>query len=45
MGVWASNLANKKYLIDGGNTGEDFGVPTYIPGTPRTFGISISGKF
>ena len=45
MGVWGSNLANKKYLIDGGNTGENFGVPTYIPGAPRTFGISISGKF
>ncbi|GAB2538046.1 TonB-dependent receptor [Rhodanobacter koreensis] len=45
VGIWGSNLANKKYLIDGGNTGENFGVPTYIPGTPRTFGISISGKF
>ena len=45
VGIWGSNLANKKYLIDGGNTGEDFGLPTYIPGTPRTFGISISGKF
>ncbi|OOG43478.1 TonB-dependent receptor [Rhodanobacter sp. C05] len=45
VGLWGSNLANKKYLIDGGNTGENFGLPTYIPGAPRTFGISISGKF
>ena len=45
VGLWANNLANKKYLIDAGNTGEDFGLPTYIPGAPRTFGISISGKF
>lgn len=45
LGVWGSNLGNKKYLIDGGNSGETFGLPTYIPGSPRTFGVSISGKF
>jgi len=45
LGIWGSNLANKKYLIDAGNTGEDFNLPTYIPGAPRTYGISISGKF
>lgn len=45
LGVWGSNLGNTKYLIDGGNTGQNFGLPTYIPGSPRTFGISVSGKF
>jgi outer membrane receptor protein involved in Fe transport len=45
LGVWGSNLTNRKYLADGGNTGENFNVPTYVPGAPRTFGISISGKF
>ena len=45
LGVWGSNLTNRKYLIDGGNTGQNFGVPTFIPGAPRTFGISVSGKF
>ena len=44
-GLWGSNLANKKYLVDAGNTGENFGLPTYIPGSPRTFGISLSGRF
>ena len=45
LGLWGSNLTNRKYLIDGGNTGENFGVPTFIPGAPRTFGVSISGRF
>lgn len=45
LGIWGNNLAGKKYLIDGGNTGENFELPTYIPGSPRTYGISISGKF
>ncbi|WP_243049449.1 TonB-dependent receptor [Dyella sp. RRB7] len=45
LGIWGNNLANKKYLIDAGNTGETFGLPTYIPGAPRTYGVSISGKF
>ena len=45
VALWGANLANKKYLIDGGNTGENFDLPTYIPGSPRTFGVSVSGKF
>jgi outer membrane receptor protein involved in Fe transport len=45
VGVFGANLTNKKYLIDAGNTGETFGLPTYIPGSPRTYGISLSGKF
>jgi outer membrane receptor protein involved in Fe transport len=45
LGLWGSNLGNRKYLADGGNTGENFGVPTFVPGAPRTYGVSISGKF
>ncbi|RDI99808.1 TonB-dependent receptor [Dyella solisilvae] len=45
LGLWGNNLSNKKYLIDAGNSGETFGLPTYIPGSPRTYGVSISGKF
>lgn len=45
IGVWGTNLANRKYLIDAGNVGDTFGVPTFVPGAPRTFGVSISGKF
>ncbi len=36
---YASNLTNKKYLLDGGNTGGAFGIPTFIRGLPRLFGI------
>ena len=39
------NALNKKYLIDAGNTGLIFGIPTVIPGATRTFGVSIRGKF
>ena len=45
VGLWGANLFGKKYLVDAGNTGENFDLATYIPGAPRTFGISISGKF
>ena len=44
-GFFANNLANKKYLVDAGNTGAEFDLPTYIPGSPRTYGVSISGHF
>ncbi|TNY25999.1 hypothetical protein BV497_11045 [Fulvimonas soli] len=45
VGVWGSNLTGKKYLVDAGNSGENFDLPTYIPGAPRTYGISLSGHF
>ncbi|KRE85803.1 hypothetical protein ASG75_09600 [Rhodanobacter sp. Soil772] len=45
LAVWGANLLDKKYLMDAGNVGENFNLGTYIPGAPRTFGISISGKF
>jgi outer membrane receptor protein involved in Fe transport len=39
------NALNKKYLIDAGNTGLTFGIPTLIPGAPRMYGASVSGRF
>jgi len=45
VGLYGANLADKEYLIDAGNTGANFGLPTYIRGAPRTFGVSISGRF
>lgn len=45
LGLWAANLTDKKYLIDAGNTGATFGLPTYIRGAPRTFEVSLSGRF
>lgn len=39
--VYGQNLNDKEYLIDAGNTGALFGVPTFIPGTPRTYGLRV----
>jgi outer membrane receptor protein involved in Fe transport len=45
LGVFVKNAADKDYLIDAGNTGLNFGVPTFIVGTPRTWGVMLSGRF
>ncbi|MFT4196723.1 MAG: TonB-dependent receptor [Pseudoxanthomonas sp.] len=45
VGLFGANLTDEKYLIDAGNTGATFGLPTYIRGAPRTFGVSVSGRF
>lgn len=45
IGVYASNLTDKAYLIDGGNTGRLFGTPTFIQGSPRLYGITVTGRF
>ena len=45
IGGFARNLTNKRYLIDAGNTGGGFGVPTYIAGEPRFYGVELGGKF
>ncbi|HEY5970629.1 MAG TPA: TonB-dependent receptor [Pseudoxanthomonas sp.] len=45
IAVWGNNLADKKYLIDAGNTGQLFGIPTVIPGAPRMFGVTLNAKF
>ncbi len=36
-----NNLANEKYLIDAGNTGQAFGIPTFVPGAPRFYGAQL----
>jgi iron complex outermembrane receptor protein len=45
IGGFARNLSNERYLIDAGNTGGGFGVPTYIAGEPRFYGVEIGAKF
>ncbi|SEN47713.1 Outer membrane receptor proteins, mostly Fe transport [Sphingomonas gellani] len=45
IGGFARNLANKRYLLDAGNTGGGFGVPTYIAGEPRFYGVEVGGRF
>lgn len=38
------NATDENYLLDAGNTGGAFQVPTFIPAEPRLFGIQITGR-
>ena len=40
--AFVTNATDTHYLKDAGNTGEDFGLPTYIAGEPRMFGFAFS---
>ncbi|AKH42831.1 outer membrane receptor protein involved in Fe transport [Altererythrobacter atlanticus] len=39
------NLFDEKYIIDAGNTGDSLGLPTFIAGAPRYYGVSASFRF
>jgi outer membrane receptor protein involved in Fe transport len=39
--AFANNLFDKKYIIDAGNTGDAFGLPTFIAGPPRVVGAGV----
>jgi len=39
---FASNLFDRDYLIDAGNTGGSFGIPTFIAGAPRFYGAGVT---
>jgi iron complex outermembrane receptor protein len=48
-GIWsaslfATNLFDRKFIKDAGNTGDYFGIPTFIAGEPRFVGMSVSVK-
>ncbi|GMM93335.1 TonB-dependent receptor [Qipengyuania sp. MTN3-11] len=39
------NATDEDYLLDAGNTGGAFGVPTFIPAEPRFYGIQLKARF
>ncbi len=39
---YASNVFDKDYLIDAGNTGGSFGIPTFVRGEPRRTGVQAT---
>jgi outer membrane receptor protein involved in Fe transport len=39
--LYADNLLDYRYVIDAGNTGDAFGMATWIPGPPRMVGVSV----
>lgn len=43
--VYGNNLTDEEFLIDAGNTGAGFGLPTFIPGAPLTYGFRIGASF
>ena len=45
LDFWGENLTDREYLLDAGNGGVGFGMPTFIAAPPRTYGIGISWKF
>jgi outer membrane receptor protein involved in Fe transport len=45
ISVFGRNIFNKRYLLDAGNTGGAFGIPSFIPGEPRFYGLKMSAKF
>lgn len=43
--LYATNLTDEDYIIDAGNTGDAFGIPTFIAGTPQFYGMRFTGRF
>jgi outer membrane receptor protein involved in Fe transport len=36
-----SNITNEHFLLDAGNTGMTFGIPTFVPGAPQIYGAQL----
>lgn len=43
--LFIENVTDKAYLLDAGNTGDAFGIPTFIAGPPQTYGFYVSKTF
>ena len=43
--AYVNNLTGEDYIIDAGNTGDGFGIPTFIAGTPTFYGARIRKSF
>ncbi|WP_395671006.1 TonB-dependent receptor [Phenylobacterium sp.] len=44
IGAFATNLLDERYIKDAGNTGDAIGMPTFIAGEPRFFGVTFAGR-
>jgi outer membrane receptor protein involved in Fe transport len=45
VSLFAYNLLDQKYLVSAGNTGNLFGIPTFVAGTRRTVGLQVKFDF
>lgn len=43
--AYGTNLLDEEYIIDAGNTGDGFGIPTFIAGKPRFYGVRFSARY
>lgn len=41
----ADNVLDEDYLIDAGNVGGSFGIPTFVAGQPRRFGVDATFRW
>ena len=39
------NAFDEEYLLDAGNTGGAFGIPTFIPAEPQFYGVQLTARF
>lgn len=39
------NALDEDYLLDAGNTGGAFGIPTFIPAEPRFYGVQVTARY
>lgn len=42
---YGTNLTDEEYLIDAGNTGGSFGIPTFIAGAPALYGVRVGVSY
>ena len=42
---YVENLLDEEFIVDAGNTGGSFGIPTFIAGAPRFFGGGVTVRF
>ena len=43
--AFADNLTDERYFKDAGNTGDGLGLPTFIAGAPRMYGVNLSLRY
>jgi outer membrane receptor protein involved in Fe transport len=45
IAAFIRNAFDEDYLLDAGNTGGAFNIPTFIPAEPRFYGFQLTARF
>ncbi len=43
--AFGDNLLDEEFIKDAGNTGDSLGLPTFIAGEPRTYGVNLTVSY